>query len=228
MNLLAVDTASQSCSVALLQKGQLRCEMTVNAGDTHSRRVLTLIDSVLRIAGITAKSIDGYAVTIGPGSFTGLRIGLSVVKGMALAVGKPIVGVSSLDALAYPCRSPHLPVCVLMDARRKEVYSAFFEPVDGGMAMVGDAAVLSPEDAISGITGPCAFVGSGALLYRDLIFAEKGGAAFFPSSGEHLIKASSVAFLALKQWASASAEPDIQPIYLRPSDAEVNRKQNLR
>ena len=100
MRILAVDTATKSCSVAVTEKGFLAAELTTVSAQTHSKHLLKMIHSVINTAGITISDVDGFAVTIGPGSFTGLRIGISSVKGLAVALDKPVVGVSSLDALA--------------------------------------------------------------------------------------------------------------------------------
>lgn len=209
--------------MAIMEDDLLVAEITVNTGDTHSKHVLSFIDSALGFSGLSLEAIDAFAVTTGPGSFTGLRIGLSVVKGMAFAGKKPIAGISSLDALANQCHAHQGPVCVLMDARRKEVYCARYLPEKGELKRTVDAAVMSPEKALSDIVEECTFIGSGAVLYRDLILAVLGEKAFFPSPSFHLIRPSSVAYLGLRQLKNSLKTNNdlLAPEYLRASDAEL-------
>ncbi|MGE5258948.1 MAG: tRNA (adenosine(37)-N6)-threonylcarbamoyltransferase complex dimerization subunit type 1 TsaB, partial [Hyphomicrobiales bacterium] len=103
MNVLAVDTATRSCGVAVLINSRPAAELETVSERTHSVRLMSMIRDVLTLAELELKEIDGFAVTVGPGSFTGLRIGISTVKGLALATAKPCAGVSTLEALAYPC-----------------------------------------------------------------------------------------------------------------------------
>ncbi|MGB5749373.1 MAG: tRNA (adenosine(37)-N6)-threonylcarbamoyltransferase complex dimerization subunit type 1 TsaB, partial [Desulfobacterales bacterium] len=103
MRILALDTATQNCSVAIVDDGSLLAELTSVNSTTHSRRLMDFINTVCSLADLKAEDVDGFAVTIGPGSFTGLRIGISTIKGLAFSLGKPVVGVSSLDALAWQC-----------------------------------------------------------------------------------------------------------------------------
>ncbi|MBU4315933.1 MAG: tRNA (adenosine(37)-N6)-threonylcarbamoyltransferase complex dimerization subunit type 1 TsaB [Proteobacteria bacterium] len=225
LKILAVDTASQSCGVAIVHGDTLLCEICVNTGDTHSKQVLSLMDTALGFSELKLTNIDAYAVTTGPGSFTGLRIGMSVLKGIVLADKKPIVGISSLDALAWQCNPYHGAVCVLMDARRKEVYCAQYTLKAGLLKRTVQGAVVNPEKAISAIHEECAFIGSGAVLYRNLILEKLGEKAFFPSASSHLIKASSVAFLGLEQLQNRQSKESghLVPEYLRASDAEIKR-----
>jgi tRNA threonylcarbamoyladenosine biosynthesis protein TsaB len=103
MKILALDTATDSCSVAATDDGTLAAELTIRKNQTHSKHLMELIHSVLEIAGFGVGDLDGLAVTVGPGSFTGLRIGISTIKGLAHALDKPVVGVSTLEALARQC-----------------------------------------------------------------------------------------------------------------------------
>jgi tRNA threonylcarbamoyladenosine biosynthesis protein TsaB len=118
MKILAVDTATKSCSVAIIDAGSLSAELTTQSDQTHSKHLMQRIDAVLGMADLSAVDLDGLAVTLGPGSFTGLRIGISTIKGLAYALGKPVVGISSLNALAWQCADRSFlisksPVCLL-------------------------------------------------------------------------------------------------------------------
>ena len=122
MKILAVDTATKSCSVAVIDEDRLLAESTSFEDQTHSRHLLNIIDTVLGKAGLKIAQLDGFAVSIGPGSFTGLRIGIASVKGLAFSLNKPVVGVSSLQSLAFQCsKSPYL-ICPVLDARKQELY----------------------------------------------------------------------------------------------------------
>ncbi len=222
MKILAVDTSTRRLNVAVAEDEGERVEVSLNAGQTHSKHLMPMIDTALNLAGLDLAAIDGFAATVGPGSFTGLRIGLSVVKGLASALNKPVAGVSSLEALAYPWRGFPFLICALLDARKKEVYSALFRFDGSRLLKIGEERVLSIEKAIGEIHEKCLFAGSGALLHHRIISDEIGECAIFPPPEAHVVRASSVARLGLcqfmnKQERSAS---DILPRYLRPSDAE--------
>jgi len=118
VKLLAVDTSTRACSVAVVDQDRLACEITTGPTGTHSTHLMRLIRTALALAETELHGLDGLAVCVGPGSFTGLRIGVSTVKGLAFATAKPVAGVSSLEALAQPCLPwPHL-ICALLDARK--------------------------------------------------------------------------------------------------------------
>ena len=204
----------------------LLAEFTIARRETHSRRLMDLIDGALSMAGLDLKEMDGLAYTRGPGSFTGLRIGLSVVKGLALISGKPLVGVSGLEVLAHqaPDRS-HL-ICSMMDARNSEVYCARYRYSDNGFQRVADEAALSPEEALVGITEDCLLVGDGALRYRTLMEARLGKLARFAAPDHGIPRALTVARLSLAKF-EAGVTDDLQsvvPLYLRKSYAEQSRK----
>ncbi len=203
----------------------LLAEFTIARRETHSRRLMDMIDGALSMAGLELKEMDGLAYTRGPGSFTGLRIGLSVVKGLALISGKPLVGVSGLEVLAHqaPDRS-HL-ICPMMDARNSEVYCARYRCSDNGFQQVADEAALSPEEALAGITEDCLLVGDGALRYRTLMEARLGKLARFAAPDHGIPRALTVARLSLTKF-EAGVTDDLQsvvPLYLRKSYAEQSR-----
>ncbi|MFP4160158.1 MAG: tRNA (adenosine(37)-N6)-threonylcarbamoyltransferase complex dimerization subunit type 1 TsaB [Desulfobacterales bacterium] len=229
MNLLAVDTSASACSAALMNKGRVRAEFFADFDQTHARHVMELVHSVLASAGIEAKDIDAYGVTRGPGSFTGLRIGIATVKGLALAYDRPAAGISSLFALAHPLRASAGLVCSVIDARKAEVYTEAYRFSGAGHEAVLDARVCSAGELINQIRGlgeHCLFTGTGAELYKDSISQELGElASFAPASCRH-IRAASVAELAYSRITSGKA-PDpagLVPCYIRRSDAERARK----
>lgn len=223
MKILAVDTATKSCSAAVTDREILLAELTVANGRTHSRHLMNIIDTVLEMAELQVEQVDGFAATVGPGSFTGLRIGISAIKGLAYALHKPVAGVSSLDALAWQCSQTPLLICAVIDARKKEVYSCRYRFIDQVMTKVGRERVASPTDIVRGIDEPCIFVGNGALLYQKLISAELGELAHFADDSRHIIRASTIAALGLARFAQEPPE-DVKllvPQYIRNSDAEL-------
>ena len=224
MKLLAVDTSTRACSVAVVDQDRLACEITTGPTGTHSTHLLRLIRMTLEFSEIELHELDGLAVCVGPGSFTGLRIGVATVKGLAFAAAKPVSGVSSLEALAQPCLPwPHL-ICAMLDARKGEVYAALYRARDGHLEREGREAVLSIEDALDGIHETCLFVGDGASRYREPIGVRLGPLALFPAAGQDFLRASSVAALAQVQFARQEIEDldRLVPRYVRHSDAELS------
>lgn len=222
MRVLAVDTATKVCSAALLENQGLLAELTVNHGHTHSTHLMPMIDLLLSQCRLSANDLDGFAVTIGPGSFTGLRIGLSTIKGLAYATGKPAAGVSALEALAYQFPFSGYPICPMIDARKGEVYAAGYKFQDGAPTEVWPARAVSPEQAVANASEPCLFVGSGARLYQDRIAELTGRLAVFAPAGQNDIRAATVGILGLKRLSQGQPTPlsRLSPWYIRPSDAE--------
>ncbi|MEA3438403.1 MAG: tRNA (adenosine(37)-N6)-threonylcarbamoyltransferase complex dimerization subunit type 1 TsaB [Thermodesulfobacteriota bacterium] len=228
MKILAVDTATKSCSVAIVDKESLLAEMTVVNEQTHSKHLLEMIRLVVKHSGLSLSDLNGFAVTLGPGSFTGLRIGISSVKGLAAAQEKKIAGVSSLDALARQASfSPYL-ICSLIDARRDEVYSSRYRYKDRQLKKEGEEQAVSPEDALDEINEPCIFVGSGAVLYRKAIKDKLGEYAYFVQAYENTIRASTVARLSIDRFENDDTDDaeTLLPNYIRKSDAQLKLQGN--
>jgi tRNA threonylcarbamoyladenosine biosynthesis protein TsaB len=224
MRILAVDTATPCCSVALSEDGEVRAGAVDAGGVTHSRHLMGLIDHVLASAGWRTAQLDGFGVTRGPGSFTGIRIGMSAVMGLAQAVGRPVVGVSALETLAWPLLQHGAPVCALIDARRKEVYCGVYGRSANGLEALVPERVAPPQAAIDGISGPCFYVGSGARLYRQEIETWKGADARFAPAFQQHPDAAVVAWLTTKRLAAEGvAAAELRPLYLRKSDAQIHR-----
>jgi len=228
VKILAIDTATNSCSVALADNFSLLGEITLVTAETHSKHLLKMIDQVLDLAGLTSAQVDGFAVTRGPGSFTGLRIGLSVVKGLAVASGKPVVAVSSLEALAFRFPLTPLLICTMIDARKKEVYAGGyrFRAEHGGDDIPVreiEEQVLPPAKLLEVINEPCLFVGSGAMAYRDMICDRLGELAFFAPPAMHCISAAAVAHLSRRHFQNCHDDDvaALKPQYIRQSDAEL-------
>jgi tRNA threonylcarbamoyladenosine biosynthesis protein TsaB len=223
MKILALDTATQSCSVAIVDDRSLLAELTRANSKTHSRHLLNLINTICRIADLKAEDLDGFAVTIGPGSFTGLRIGISTIKGLAFSLGKPVVGVSSLEALAWQCAQSAYLICPLLDARKKEVYACRYRFKHNELKKAGTEKVASPAEAVRGIQEPSIFLGNAAQLYREDISSELGELAHFAAWGQHAIRASSIAWLSMTRFYRQQTDDVAMliPQYIRKPDAEV-------
>jgi tRNA threonylcarbamoyladenosine biosynthesis protein TsaB len=223
MRILAVETSTRSCSVAVVDQGDLLAEITSGNGQTHSRHLMDMIHSTLGLAGLNLSVTDGLAFTAGPGSFTGLRIGISTILGLAAATRKPIVGISGLDALAMQAAAPDMTICPLIDGRRGEVYCGRYRWVKGELVKEATEQVLPPELAISGLSTPALFAGTGALLYQTLIRDHFGDAARFAPECQNTLRASTVAWLSIKRFETGDVD-DIfryEPMYIRRPDAKI-------
>lgn len=229
MRILAVDTATKSCSVAIVDGQTLLSETVVTTGETHSKHLMSLIHQVLQIARLSLKDVDGFAVTRGPGSFTGLRIGISTVKGFAASSGKPMVGVSTLDALANQADVSSRLICTVIDARKEEVYFCRYRRIDGVLTKEAGEQVLPIADAISDIHEPSYFIGDGCLTYQSAILEnlDSKRVVFAPRS-HHSIRGGTVAKLGLKRMMDSDIDDvsNFSPRYIRKSDAELKLAKN--
>jgi tRNA threonylcarbamoyladenosine biosynthesis protein TsaB len=227
MRVLAVETATPLGSVSLVDEGGVILERESGVAITHSTWLLPAIRDLLIEAQLSPGELDGFAVSVGPGSFTGLRIGLSTVKGLSLATGKPVVPVPTLDAMAElvpPC--PHL-ICPLLDARKKEVYAALYRHLLGGpLHRQGDFLVLSPHALAHLIDEKVLFLGNGSDLYRELLVRLFGDKALFASANLRYPKAATVGQLGLRLLKQGCTEDldGLEPLYVRPSEAELKRR----
>ncbi|MDJ0985341.1 MAG: tRNA (adenosine(37)-N6)-threonylcarbamoyltransferase complex dimerization subunit type 1 TsaB [Desulfobacterales bacterium] len=224
MKILALDTATASCSVAITDERRTYAELTTRKNQTHSKHLMQMIDSVLESAGLHIDDLGGFALTIGPGSFTGLRIGISTIKGLALATDKPVVGISSLETLAWQCAHRNILISPLLDARKAEIYGATYRFIDNCLVEQTPAMASAPEAFIRKIKEPCIFVGCGAQLYRQTIEKSMGPNAHFMPDDQNLIKASSIAFLSMNRFKTSDTDgvADLVPRYIRKSDAELS------
>jgi tRNA threonylcarbamoyladenosine biosynthesis protein TsaB len=224
MRILAVDTATTSCSVAIVDKTSLLSEFTLDKEETHSKHLMDMIKAALRMAGLNCSDLDGFSVTRGPGSFTGLRIGISTIKGLAVASEKPVVGVSSLEALAFQVSYSRDLICSILDARKGEVYFSRYRFLNGHLKKQTKERVSSPDQAVDDLNESCLFVGNGALLYKEMILEKMGKFAFFAPMIQNTIRASTIAYLSMAKFENNDTDDieKILPYYIRKSDAELN------
>ncbi|BCR05459.1 tRNA (adenosine(37)-N6)-threonylcarbamoyltransferase complex dimerization subunit type 1 TsaB [Desulfuromonas versatilis] len=221
--LLTLDTSTQAGSVALTRGRKLLGEILLNVKANHTDRLLATVRQLLGDAGVELGEIDGFGVVLGPGSFTGLRVGLATVKGLALACAKPVLGVSSLRSLAVQAPFARHPVCTLLDARKGEVYAGLYGGAGGRMEPLMDESVLPPEKLLSRLEGETVFIGDGAVVYQTLIVRQLGSRAHFVPWPLNLPRASSAAALALEELEAGRSIPleQLRPAYIRPSEAEI-------
>jgi tRNA threonylcarbamoyladenosine biosynthesis protein TsaB len=227
MKILALDTATDSCSVALTDGERLLAETSLVSDRTHSRHLAGMIRTTCRLAQVAPGDIDAFAVTRGPGSFTGLRIGLSTVKGLAEAADRPVCGVSTLRVLAEQAAAATELVCPLIDARREEVYCSTYRVRNGGLAEKDPEQALRPEHVVPLIGSVCTFVGNGAVLYGTLIRSGLRERFVLARAAAHVIRASTVARLASRRFESGTADDiaALVPTYLRKSDARMGPRE---
>jgi tRNA threonylcarbamoyladenosine biosynthesis protein TsaB len=211
VRVLAIDTTSPRGSVAVAGPEGILAEARLETTEGHSRWLLPAVEALLGGLGIAASALDVFAVTIGPGSFTGLRIGLGSVQGLALASGRPCVGLSTLDVLAGAVAGSPETVVALVDAFRGEVYSGVYDAA-GGLRRPFEVGTLCA--ALRGLPAGAAFVGGAALDHREAIPAAVPGAVF-PVSPRFL--AAPLAAAALRLAASGATVPadGLRPLYLR-------------
>jgi len=224
MRVLAVDTATTSCSVAIVDKTSLLSEFTLYREQTHSKHLMDMIKAALRMSGLNFSDLDGFAVTRGPGSFTGLRIGISTIKGLAVALEKPVVGVSSLEALALQVSYSRDLICPILDARKGEVYFSRYRFLNGHLKNQTKERVAPPDKAVDDLSESCLFVGNGALLYKEIILEKMGKFASFAPLIQNTIRASTMAYLSMAKFEKNDTDDieKISPYYIRKSDAELN------
>jgi tRNA threonylcarbamoyladenosine biosynthesis protein TsaB len=223
--ILAVDSSSLTGSVALCDGEKLVAESLLNVRSTHSEKLLKQIDLLLREAGWSLPDIDLFATVVGPGSFTGLRIGIATIKGLAQTLDKPVVGISSLAMLAMNLPLSAVPVCTFMDARKKEVYSQLFQWTADGPTPLNEAQVLPPRQLLQQLDQPVALVGDGVLLYQADIGEILGDSALLPTATAHQPRAAQAAWLAWRAHINGetASAAELLPIYIRPSDAELSK-----
>ncbi len=229
MKILALDSTAEVCTAALCDDKRLIAEITINTGNTHSETLLPAVEQLLKMSGETVDDVDVFACSTGPGSFTGVRIGVATVKGLAYGKNKPCVSVSTLEALAYNLRGFSGIICPVMNARRSQVYNALFECRDGSLVRLCPDRALSIEELDSSLADnalPIYLCGDGYDITADGF--KKTKCQDVPHR-LRLQSAYSVAMCALEKYASGDtlSDTELVPIYLRPSQAERERQERL-
>ena len=223
MYILGIETATRTGGVAIVSEDGVLAEYTLNIEVTHSERLMSTVDRVFKDTGLRMASIDGFGVSIGPGSFTGLRIGLSTVKGLAFTTGKPVAAVPTLKALAWNTPHARYPVCPLLDARKKEVYAALYRYDGGELVQDLPETVLPLAELAERVAGEVLFTGEGARLFAGDIERLFAGRALFAPRSATVPSAAGIAEIALAMISvGRQTGPDgLSPMYIRRPEAEL-------
>ena len=226
MKILSLDSATESASCALLDDEKLLGEITFNYKKQHSIITMPMIDSLLKNTGTDIKDIDGFVVSKGPGSFTGLRIGMATIKGLSQGLNKPLISISSLDALAHNLAFSEGIICPIMDALRNNVYTALYKFEENKLVRLSDYMAIHIDELLEELKkydSKVIFIGDGTYKFKDYLVEKTEGLniGFAPTS-LNLVKASSLGELGLNHLKNEEDENifSIAPIYLRKSQAE--------
>ncbi len=228
MLLLSVDTTSPAGSVALLRNTILLSEVNCDSSLTYSERLLPAVHYILETQGLESVDIDAFALAVGPGSFTGIRIGVSTIKSLALASEKLVAPVSSLDAYALKLHMQgRRLVCPFLDAKKGEVYSALFESQGGQIKEILDQGAYSPDNILSRLPSNriIGFIGNGVDVYREKIVSYLKDKARLSSRSLFIAReVGLLGYKALKENRGVQSG-DVKPLYFRKSQAEENNQQ---
>ena len=228
MNLLAIDTSTKHFSLAVARDGKVQRYRSILLKKVLSDSIMPAIQGILKKAGLTLAQIDGFAVGLGPGSFTSLRVGLATVKGLAFALKKPVVGVPSLDVLALNVTGDGQ-VCVVCDAKRNMVYACLYQKKGDVLKRKSKYLLTDIGNVLKRIKGDVTFVGDGVLLFRETIEKTAGLKPRFANCAPRCTiypQAKHLAALALKRFEAKDydAPETLVPLYLYPEDCQVVKR----
>lgn len=231
MKILALDTSGNNCSVCILDENKVICDFNLSVGTTHSQTLLPMIDILKNFSNIDLDDIDVLACSIGPGSFTGLRIGIATIKGFALSLNKKVIGVPTLVGLAYNTTHFDGYICSVLDAKNDNVYAGIFK-YENGKPILKDNYVTDNISTLINIlkekNDKILFVGDGALTFKEKFENVLGNKAFFAPVHLNNQLSSSIAKAALDK--ALLGEYDdynaLNPLYLKKSQAERMLEQN--
>ena len=231
MKILAIDTTGQTASAALLENDVIVAEYSIHYKMTHSQTILPMIDEISHKIELDLSTVDYIACSCGPGSFTGLRIGAATAKGLALGGNIDVVAVPTLDALAYNVFDTDAVICPIMDARRQQVYTAFYQWRGNEFCRLTEYSALPIEEVIKqakDYQNKVIFLGDGVAVHKELLLSEKDFC--FPPAHCNLQRGASVAALAVKliEKGEVIKGSELELIYLRKPQAEREREQKLK
>lgn len=238
---LSIETSTLLGGIAIADdKIGLIAENRLNVKTTHSERLMPEIDHILKMSSLKIKDIDFFSISIGPGSFTGLRVGLSTVKGLSFSTGKPIVAVPTLEAFAWNFPYCRYPICIMLDARKKEVYTSIFLWSNYGFKKILSEASITLKELIKILheniiynsntqiakinnINKILFAGEGAFIYKDVIINNLGKLALFAPPDKMVPSPANVAILGLQKAKKGEfSDPiSVSPFYIRKSEAEL-------
>ena len=230
MKILAIDSSSLVASVAVVEDDIMVAEYTINHKKTHSQTLLPMIDEISKMAEIDLSSVDAIAVSGGPGSFTGLRIGSATAKGLGLVWNKPLVHVPTVDAMAYNLYGSDKLICPMMDARRNQTYTGIYEFVDNEFKIVVEQCAISVDeliDKINELGKEVIFLGDGVPVFKGILDEKINVKHTYAPAHMNRQRAGAVAVLGGMYYANGQYEAaaEHEPNYLRQSQAEREAKE---
>lgn len=230
MNILAIDSSSLVATVAVVKDDIMTAEYTINHKKTHSQTLLPMIDEIVRMAEIDLSEIDAIAISGGPGSFTGLRIGSATAKGLGLVWGKPLIHVPTVDAMAYNLYGTDKVICPIMDARRSQTYTGLYRFEDEDFVIEMPQCAISIEELaakINEIGKKVIFVGDGIPVFKEYLDEKLTVEHFYAPAHMNRQRAGAVAVLGQKYYEDGKTETatEHKPDYLRLSQAEREAKE---
>lgn len=231
MKVLSLDSATESATCAVLDDSRLLGEITINNEKQHSVILMSLINDLLERLKLDITDIDGFVISEGPGSFTGLRIGASIIKGLSMGTGKPFTAVSTLDGLAYNMAFTSGITCAILDALRGNVYTSGYKYSHDNLITISEKEIIPLEDLLKRLADTkqqICFIGDCTEKYKDLIVSYIPEALFAPRN-LNIARASSLGELGLKKLQKNKFESlySFAPVYLRKSQAEQQYEKKL-
>ena len=232
MKILGIDTSSMAASVAVIEDDKLICEYTINTKKTHSQKLMQMIENMLNLSDLTINEMDAVAVCVGPGSFTGLRIGMATAKAIAHVNKLPIIGVNSLEILSSNMDLCDKKICSILDAQRNQVYTARYKFENGVVVEIEKVDVIEIEKLIEELSSTdeeWILVGEAVYKYKDMIQEIKK--LQIPSPSNNVTKASSLCSVAINKFNKNIDVYDcytINPMYIRKSQAEVQYEEKMK
>jgi tRNA threonylcarbamoyladenosine biosynthesis protein TsaB len=232
MKILGIDTSTQAASVCIIEDEKLICEYTINTKKTHSQKIMVMIESMIKQSDLNIKDIDVIAICIGPGSFTGLRIGMATAKAIAHVRNLPIVAVNSLESLAFNMNLCDKTICSILDAQRSQVYTGKYRFENNEFKTIEDVKVVTIDELIEELSNrdeEFILVGEAVSLYRDKL-SEVSNISI-ASASNNVNKASSLCVLGTMKYNKNIDVHNcysINPMYIRKSQAEVQYEEKMK
>ncbi|MCC5912275.1 MAG: tRNA (adenosine(37)-N6)-threonylcarbamoyltransferase complex dimerization subunit type 1 TsaB [Clostridiaceae bacterium] len=233
MKILALDTSSTVATVAVMDGEKLVGEYILNHKRTHSQKLMPMVDEILKSCDLTPKEMDVFGVSLGPGSFTGLRIGIASIKAMAQSLNKPVVGVSALEAMAFNLIYCKEMICPIIDAQRDMVYAGVYQWQQENLENTMEDQVLPIEDLLKFLKDKeekIVFVGDAVEKFKELIVEKIGNLAVFPPSAIAMPRASSIGEITRVRAVKGEIQDfsEVLPIYMRKSQAEKQWEEKMK
>lgn len=229
MVILGIETSTKTCSIALTGGSKVRDEISLHVGLSHSEKLIALIDEILKRNGMATRDIDGIAVSIGPGSFTGIRVGVATARGLAQSLNVPLVGIPSLDGLAFGIGKSGELVCPMIDALRREIYTSLYE----GRERLVPHQLIGIEnwlERLKEMNGNLLFLGDAVDIHENLIKDFLKKKAKIVQKNRRYASAVRIAELGSERFASGEGKKydEVFPLYIRRPEAEVRWEEKER